>query len=343
MKLKTLFCTAVLAAVMQISAQADTFDGIYVSETPSVGDTFTVTVRIDSDSYIGSLNSSLEYDDDIIEFIGGDAVGGGGIITVQTFPDDKTTTLLCDLTFKAINEGTCSLSLSNGYVFSADGIVLCETSAATSIDIAGNTETQTATDDSEVQPSASQKDSSNDDNRESSSQEVLPPAETESESPETDPNAENLTQPVVQGYLIDLKCSAGALSPGFSYDIFDYTVYADASAEKAELSATAAAFSDVVTISGDEDLKVGSNIFTVKVSAEDGTENLYTVNVIREKNNGSSKKADIGSSDIDNNKHDKLKDMLNPALAIILIVLVVSLFIVINWTLSLGKKKKNGE
>ena len=52
------------------------------------------------------------------------------------------------------------------------------------------------------------------------------------------------------------------------------------------------------------------------------------------------KKSDKNSSSKKESTEDKYKRLLNPALAIILVTLIVALFIVINWTMKLGKKKK---
>ena len=55
--------TAFIASALVITAHAETYDSISVSDTPSAGDNFTVTVSISSDSDIGYLQSTLEYDE----------------------------------------------------------------------------------------------------------------------------------------------------------------------------------------------------------------------------------------------------------------------------------------
>ena len=329
MKISTFGTALAAAALFQLTAYADTTDTITVSGTPAVGETFTVNIRIESDSDIGYLNSSLEYDDSVIEFTGGDAWGGGGLITINSFPGEDSGVLDCALTFTAVSEGDSNITLTNGYVFSIDGTVLEQPASGTSVHVAAaNEDVQDDTnDESEIQD-------------DSSAYENIPNDTTVSEAPEETVTEEpQYQQPVVQGYLIGLTCTAGELSPEFTYDNFEYTVNADSSCETADLNATAAAFSDTVTISGGGELDYGENILTATVTAEDGTVNVYTVKVIRAEDDGA-KKSDKKSSSKKESTEDKYKRLLNPALAIILVTLIVALFIVINWTMKLGKKKK---
>ncbi|WP_294478828.1 cadherin-like beta sandwich domain-containing protein [uncultured Ruminococcus sp.] len=330
MKISTFGTALAAAALFQLTAYADTTDTITVSGTPAVGETFTVNIRIESDSDIGYLNSSLEYDDSIIEFTGGDAWGGGGLITINSFPGEDSGVLDCALTFTAVGEGDSNITLTNGYVFSIDGTVLEQPDSSVSVHVEGGSAENPDTDDSSEVPD------------DSSAYENIPDDTTVSESPdETNAVTEEpqYDQPVVQGYLIGLTCTAGELSPEFTYDNFEYTVNADSSCETAELNATAAAFSDTVSISGGGELDYGENILTATVTAEDGTVNVYTVKVIRAEDDGA-KKSDKNSSSKKESTEDKYKRLLNPALAIILVTLIVALFIVINWTMKLGKKKK---
>ncbi|MBP5268853.1 MAG: cadherin-like beta sandwich domain-containing protein, partial [Ruminococcus sp.] len=293
---------------------------------PAVGETFTVNIRIESDSDIGYLNSSLEYDDSVIEFTGGDAWGGGGLITINSFPGADSGVLDCSLTFTAVGEGDSNITLTNGYVFSIDGTILEQPDSSASVHVAAANE-DVQDDESEIPD-------------DSSAYENIPNDTTVSEAPEETVTEEpQYQQPVVQGYLIGLTCTAGELSPEFTYDNFEYTVNADSSCETADLNATAAAFSDTVTISGGGELDYGENILTATVTAEDGTVNVYTVKVIRAEDDGA-KKSDKNSSSKKESTEDKYKRLLNPALAIILVTLIVALFIVINWTMKLGKKKK---
>lgn len=326
MKISTFGTALAAAALFQLTAYADTTDTITVSGTPAVGETFTVNIRIESDSDIGYLNSSLEYDDSVIEFTGGDAWGGGGLITINSFPGADSGVLDCSLTFTAVGEGDSNITLTNGYVFSIDGTILEQPDSSASVHVAAANE-DVQDDESEIPD-------------DSSAYENIPNDTTVSEAPEETVTEEpQYQQPVVQGYLIGLTCTAGELSPEFTYDNFEYTVNADSSCETADLNATAAAFSDTVTISGGGELDYGENILTATVTAEDGTVNVYTVKVIRAEDDGA-KKSDKNSSSKKESTEDKYKRLLNPALAIILITLIVALFIVINWTIKLGKKKK---
>lgn len=331
MKIHTFALALAAAAAMQITAHADTFDTISVNDSPSVGDTFTVTIRIDSDSSIGYLNSSLEYDESVIEFVGGDAIGGGGLITVNTFPTEDSSFINCILTFTAISEGDSSISLTNGYVFSIDGTVLEQPDSSTSVHVDAAQENDSQPEDQDVSSDT------DDDPAEPDVTEATDGTDPEDQQPEV---KDQPAAPVTQGYLIDLSCSAGELSPDFSYDVFDYTVNADSTCTSAELSGTAAAFSDTISFSGGSTLEYGENILTATVTAEDGTEKVYTVKVIRPEDDKGSGNAKKNGNSSNGNTEDRYKKLLNPALAIILVTLIVALFIVISWTLKLGKHKK---
>ncbi len=332
MKIRSFIIALAAASMIPLTAHADTTDTLTVNGSPSVGDTFTVTIRIDSDRNIGYLNSSLEYDENVIEFVDGDAIGGGGLITVYSVPDEDNSFINCVLTFSAVGEGDCNISLTNGYVFSNDGDVLEQPDSSTSVHVDASGEA----DDSSEEP---QQDISRETDDTSSA-----PVVTEAPSDDSDIQQTSETPstaaPVVQGYLISLSCSAGALSPDFSYDVFEYTVNADSSCESAELSATAAAFSDTVSFNGGSKLEYGENILTATVTAEDGTENVYTVKVIRAEGNNNASNTVKNNAENKKNTEDKYKKFLNPALAIILVTLIVALFIVLNWTMKIGKHKK---
>ena len=372
----TAFFTAFIASALVITAHAETYDSISVSDTPSAGDNFTVTVSISSDSDIGYLQSTLEYDESVIEFVSGDAMGGGGIVNVKGFPTDDAKSVSCVLTFKALAEGDSTLTLSNGYVFSPDGVVLEETSSAAFLHVDGpsdgdgeeqsesNAELPVIPIESDESETDSKADNSGDSKNDTDSKaeseaddsyELSVSAGTDSSLTE-EIDAQNETQTgndidteaptqsaetVPQGYLADLSCSEGLLTPAFSYDVFDYTVYVDNAVKSAALSFTAASIEDIVSCSGGDELEVGDNIRKVTVTSPDGSGTEYTVKIVRaaaDENAADLRNKD--QSDTSSQPHDRYKDILNPALAIVLVTLVVALFIVIFWIRSLGKGKK---
>ncbi|WP_294470173.1 cadherin-like beta sandwich domain-containing protein [uncultured Ruminococcus sp.] len=329
MKLRSLAAALLTAAVIQLTAYADTYDSITVDNSPNTGDTFTVSININSDDNIGYFQSSIEYDDSVIEYVGGDAVGGGGILTLNTFPVVSPDMIQCTLTFRAIDAGECSISLTNSYVFSPDGEVLSQPSSSASIYVGGESaqneetvlleESSAAPQSEEVQPT-----------------ETSVTAAAETEVMDDAPSDEAGGQPC----LIQLTCTAGLLDPVFSPDVYDYTVYADNSAETAQLNGTAADITDTVFYTGSDELSEGSNMRTVTVTSSDGRTAVYNINIIRaapDENNRSARSDKTTSSAA--SVHDKYKDFLNPALAIVLVTLVVALFIVIYWVRGIIRKK----
>lgn len=330
----------IMAAVCSVTAFADTTDKLVVQDKVSEGETFTVTVEVDSDTNIGYMQSSLEYDDSIIQFVDGEAIGGGGLITVQTYPTSSPDKINCVLTFKAVGSGQADIRLTNGYVFSADGVVLCESSASASVQVEGGAqETQPVTsapDETTVETSAPTESSSKPDDGESSKTEPESKAETATTVQTT------AAEVINQGYLTELSCSAGKLVPDFSYDVYEYTVYAENSTETAEFKTTAAAFSDTVEISDGGALQVGDNIRTITVTTEDERQRVYTINIIREDADDSSAESSNSRAETESKpvSRDKYKEFLNPALAIVLVTLLVAFAIVLMWIRSLNSKKK---
>lgn len=327
MKLRAFPALLLTAALFPLTACADTYDSITVDGTTNAGDTFTVGINVYSDESIGYMQTSVEYDDSVIEYVGGDAVGGGGFLTLNAFPVVSPDTVECQLTFVAVGEGDCTVSLSNGYVFSTDGIVLSQPSAVAYVhvdDYGGEYEETGSPDESLAVPSpeyTEENDSS---------------AETEAVTPSTEEEPEHQAS---SGTLSDLSCTAGLLTPAFSPDVFEYTVYAAYSAESAQLSGTASDDNDVISYTGSDELAVGSNLRTVTVTSADGSSTVYTVNVIRAASDESGSDEKKVNSAPASTINDIYKDTLNPALGIILVTLVVALFIVLYWLRGLFKKK----
>ncbi|MBQ8965280.1 cadherin-like beta sandwich domain-containing protein [Ruminococcus sp.] len=345
MKLKTIACTLAAAALMQMTAAADTIETLNVPSSQITGDTFPVQITINSDQNIGYMQAVLNYDDSIIEFVDGDAVGGGGAITVNTFPMSNPDQIDCVLNFRAVGEGYSDITLGNGYVFSPDGIVLAELNSTASVEVISDQPQQPDDAEDKDTPDApaetvSQETESKPEDDSSEAAVTSAPDESVHESQaETQPETSQPEAAVVpKGYLASLSCDAGVLDPAFSYDVFAYTVYVDSDTENVKFNAVPSDTNDVITYSSDGKLDHGKNVRKITVTSDEGTETVYTVTVFRDEEGAdSSSKSD--SSD-GKTERDKFKDLLNPALAIILVTLVVALFIVIMWIKSLGKNKK---
>ena len=92
--------------------------------------------------------------------------------------------------------------------------------------------------------------------------------------------------------LSNLGVTGQTISPAFDKDTTSYTVTVPSDTDKATITAEAADDRSTVTGTGEQDLNYGDNSFDVVVTAEDGTEKTYTVNITREK------KTDAGLDDL---------------------------------------------
>lgn len=79
--------------------------------------------------------------------------------------------------------------------------------------------------------------------------------------------------------LKSLSVSPGALTPAFASSIYDYTVSVGENDSKLTVSAVANHSNAKVSITGNTDLKPGSNTVTIMVTAENGEKRNYTIKV----------------------------------------------------------------
>ncbi len=82
-------------------------------------------------------------------------------------------------------------------------------------------------------------------------------------------------------YLKGISPSVGKLEPAFSKDVTKYTVNVPAGTKVCYLDCAKEDSSASKDLSGDEYLKVGSNVRTCTVTAADGTVKVYTITVVR--------------------------------------------------------------
>ena len=82
--------------------------------------------------------------------------------------------------------------------------------------------------------------------------------------------------------LKDLNVPGYTLSPAFNKDNLDYTLKVPNTATKIDVKAITNNEKASVKIVGNTDLKVGNNVVTVEVTAEDGSKKTYKINVTRE-------------------------------------------------------------
>ncbi|MCL1810367.1 MAG: S-layer homology domain-containing protein [Clostridiales bacterium] len=92
---------------------------------------------------------------------------------------------------------------------------------------------------------------------------------------------EDYAEPSSDATLNTLIVSAGTLVPAFNTETMEYTVSVANSVSSITISAAANHVGATVEGIGTKNLAVGANIFTIAVTAEDGTVNEYTVTVTR--------------------------------------------------------------
>lgn len=81
-------------------------------------------------------------------------------------------------------------------------------------------------------------------------------------------------------YLNSLRVSNGNLQ--FSKDVLTYDLVVDYDTKDIEINGTSEDTKSVITGLGKHELNVGNNKFEIKVTAEDGSEKIYTINIKRE-------------------------------------------------------------
>ena len=101
-------------------------------------------------------------------------------------------------------------------------------------------------------------------------------------------SAVKITAPVTyskDATLASMTISPGELTPAFSADVTEYTAVVSGDVEKLTVSAPAKDGKASVAVSGNENLQVGENTITCKVTAEDGaTTKTYTILVTKTEN-----------------------------------------------------------
>ncbi|MDL2240654.1 cadherin-like beta sandwich domain-containing protein, partial [Bacteroidales bacterium OttesenSCG-928-K22] len=100
--------------------------------------------------------------------------------------------------------------------------------------------------------------------------------------------------------LLSLLVSEGELDPEFAATEFEYDVIVGADIE--EIIITAIAVDENAVITGDtgiQTLTVGDNVFTITVTAEDGSYQDYTITVLRQSGDASLESLTISEGDLD--------------------------------------------
>lgn len=307
------------------------------------GEDFTVSVTFSAEDNIGSVQSQLTYDDNLIEFVSSDnASGGGGTLTVNGFPSAEDDEVTFSFTFVGVSEGTARLDIENCAIYSYDGSLLGSPTAYANVTVSGGGASTTA--DNTVT-------SAKEENPEKTTKKTTTAAEkttSENESAVEKPQ----TGIPDKGVLTALTVDNGTLTPEFAYNVYDYTVYVDHSVDNVEIEGTTASLSDYIWYTGTSECQVGSNVRTITVTDVDGNSTTYTVTIIRaeegetvtepersDKSDSSKVRKKVSSSAASSDAMEKYRDILNPALGIALAVLVIALVVIVIWIRGQFRKK----
>lgn len=214
--------TAALAVPMTaLTAHATGEAFFYPPKNPVMTDQqFEVSVTFSADSEIGSVQANIAYDDSVIEFVSSDnASGGGGVLTVNGFPDTPSSEVDLSFTFKGLSAGNANISLQSCQIYSPDSELIGSPTAYCVITVGGDkVETETKT-------------------------ETTTTTEKTTTTTTTTKTAPSNGIPD-KGVLTDLTVDNGELSPAFAYNVYNYTVNVDNSVTNVEIEGTTASPSD---------------------------------------------------------------------------------------------------
>ena len=97
--------------------------------------------------------------------------------------------------------------------------------------------------------------------------------------------------------LKSMYLSAGTLSPAFSPDVTEYSVTVDKSVTQCKITAVAAESAAKVEVTGSPNLKVGANTRSVIVTAPNGTQKTYTLNITRSETDSAANEGDVTATE----------------------------------------------
>lgn len=206
----------------------------------TIGDTVSVTISIASEGAIGAYSLPVSYNSAVLEYTGGSGSGGGGTVMIAGYGDGSQTRLSATLNFKAIGNGNSSIATSGGEAYGFDESVLEISHAGTSISV-----------------SAPQ--TPNEGNPGNSSNTGLSGSDDNS--------------------LKSLELSPGVLNPAFQPGTTSYTVELPKDTKAIVVSAIPNDSKATVSVTHHNDLEPGANKTYIVVTAENGTQRTYVLNV----------------------------------------------------------------
>lgn len=115
---------AVFTAFASNKAEVSEFSA---PDTVRVGETFTVTLTFSASENIGNImNTTLDYDSSVIEFVSGEyANGKGGLVTIRdASPSSSSKIMTFKLKFEALKSGSSHILIKKSNIYSDEAILL---------------------------------------------------------------------------------------------------------------------------------------------------------------------------------------------------------------------------
>lgn len=249
---------SVLLAIIMIAGLAFSTQDVYAASASvsvglsagsvTTGSTVSVTIGISADEPIG-YGVAVSYNASVLEYQGGGDGGGGGTVTILNEGDGSAASFSRTLTFKAVGTGSSGISTSAfaGGIFGYN-----------SGDMAVSYGSATVT--------------------------VSAPQSSGGGNGGTGGNAGGTGGDAQlsgsgDNTLKSLQISPGTLSPAFSAGTTSYTVDLPEDTKSIVVSAVANDSKAKVAVSHNNDLEPGANKTYIVVTAENGTQRTYTLNV----------------------------------------------------------------
>lgn len=230
------------------------------SGSVNIGDTVTITVKASGPSgEKANATMTLSYDSSVLQFVSCNTTYGGGGGSVMATGESYTVTL------KAVSAGNSSLSVSanDGVIFDSNEELDSMSGSSASVTVKNAAGSTTGSDGSTASNSSGTSTGSS------------TAAASGTDGAAASQSADNS--------LKELNISPGTLSPAFSGKTTTYSATVGSDVTNIAVSATPVNEKAVVeSVTGNTNLKSGSNAIKIVVRAENGVTATYTVNVTKE-------------------------------------------------------------
>lgn len=230
------------------------------SGSVNIGDTVTITVKASGPSgEKANATMTLSYDSSVLQFVSCNTTYGGGGGSVMATGESYTVTL------KAVSAGNSSLSVSanDGVIFDSNEELDSMSGSSASVTVKNAAGSTTGSDGSTASNSSGTSTGSSTDSA------------SGTDGAAASQSADNS--------LKELNISPGTLSPAFSGKTTTYSATVGSDVTNIAVSATPVNEKAVVeSVTGNTNLKSGSNAIKIVVRAENGVTATYTVNVTKQ-------------------------------------------------------------